>query len=96
MVLTIVVVALPLSCQQVFNNIAPLIYLGWIAGGIAFILYAKGIALVKGQIIQVVTMLEIVVASLSGILLLGERLNWQTATGGALILAGIVIVSGKK
>lgn len=88
--------ALPLSTQQLTINAPSLLYLGWAAGGVAFILYMEGIARVKGQVIQVITMLEIVVASLSGILLLGERLNWQTAIGGVLILAGIVIVSGKK
>ena len=88
--------ALPMSTNQFSTNVTPLLYLGWAAGGLAFLLYMKGISLVKGQIIQVITMLEIVVASLSGIFLLGEQINLQTLIGGVCILAGIFIVSSKK
>lgn len=88
--------SLPLRIQAVIINLPSLIYLGWVAGGIAFLLYMNGISRVKGQIIQVVTMLEIVVASLSGILLLGEKVSWQTLVGGMCILLGILIVSKKK
>lgn len=88
--------ALPIASSQITQNAPSLLYLGWAAGGLAFLLYMKGISLVKGQIIQVITMLEIVVASLSGILLLGEQLNIQTIMGGACILAGIFVVSSKK
>lgn len=56
----------------------------------------QGIAKVKGQIIQVITMLEIVIGVLSGVILLGEKLNLPTIIGGALILLGIFIVSAKN
>lgn len=88
--------ALPLTVPQLTSNMPSLLYLGWAAGGVAFILYMEGIARVKGQVIQVITMLEILVASLSGILLLGEGVTVQTIIGASLILAGISIVSGKK
>ena len=88
--------ALPMETVQITNNIIPILYGGWIAGGIAFLIYMRGISLVKGQIIQVITMFEIVVASLSGILLLGERPTIQTLFGGLFIIGGILIVSSKK
>lgn len=88
--------ALPMETIQLTNNIVPILYGGWIAGGIAFLIYMKGITLVKGQVIQVITMFEIVVASLSGILLLGERPTVQTLFGGLFIVGGILIVSSKK
>ncbi len=88
--------ALPMETIQITNNIIPILYGGWIAGGIAFLIYMRGISLVKGQIIQVITMFEIVVASLSGILLLGERPTTQTLFGGLFIIGGILIVSSKK
>ncbi len=87
--------ALPTPIWLLKTNIIPLTYLGWAAGGFAFILYMKGIQLVKGQIIQVITMLEIVVASLSGILLLHEQLTLPTIIGGLFIIVGIFIVSKK-
>lgn len=85
--------ALPLAPQIVQSNILSLLYLGWIAGGIAFLLYMNGISRVKGQIIQVITMLEIVIASLSGVLLLGEPMSIQTIVGGLFIIGGIFVVS---
>ena len=88
--------SLPNRPALIFNNIVPLLYLGWAAGGLAFLLYMKGIAKVKGQIIQVITMLEIVIGSLSGIILLGEKLNLPTIIGGIFILFGIFIVSAKR
>jgi drug/metabolite transporter (DMT)-like permease len=88
--------ALPTPVQLIKNNITPLLYLGWAAGGLAFILYMEGIKHVKGQIIQVITMLELVVGSLSGILLLGEKLTLSTLIGGTFIIAGIFIVSAKS
>jgi drug/metabolite transporter, DME family len=87
--------ALPLSLDAFTSNLPSLLYLGWVAGGLAFLLYMSGINKVKGQIIQVVTMLEIVVASLSGIILLGEKIEWPTIVGGLCIVAGIIIVSAK-
>ncbi len=88
--------AIPLRVSVVSANIVSLLYLGWVAGGLAFLLYMQGIKKVKGQIIQVITMLEILIGSLSGVLLLGERLTLQTLTGGALILLGVFIVSSKN
>ncbi len=88
--------ALPIKPTIVMQNIFPLLYLGWIAGGVAFLIYMEGIKKVKGQIIQVVTMLEIAVGSLAGVLLLGEKLSLPTIVGGAFILLGILIVTFKN
>lgn len=88
--------ALPTSLQLLKVNAPSLLYLGWVAGGFAFILFMEGIKRVKGQIIQVITLQEILVASLSSILLLGEKLTLSTLLGGLLIISGIFIVSAKS
>ena len=75
------------------QNLIPLAYLGWIAGGLAFLLFMKGASLVKGQIIQIITMTEVLIASLAGTLLLKEPLTITTIVGGALILLGVLITS---
>lgn len=82
--------------QAFTNNLFPLLYLGWIAGGLAFILYMKGIDQVKGQNIQIITMLEVLVASLSGVILLHEPLSFPIVCGGILILGGVIVVSVKR
>jgi len=88
--------ALPIKVSLIKTNLIPLLYLGWMAGGLAFLLYMKGIKMVKGQIIQVITMLEIPVGALSGVILLNEKLTSNTIIGGILILFGVFIVSSKN
>jgi drug/metabolite transporter (DMT)-like permease len=88
--------ALPFSVHTFTNNIPSLLFLGWAAGGFAFLLYMEGIKRVKGQVIQIITMLEIIVASLSGYFLLKESLTVQTIVGGAFILLSVFIVSRKN
>lgn len=87
---------LPTPPQVFTSNLVPLLYLGLVAGGFAFLLYMEGIKRVKGQIIQVITMLEILVASLSGFFLLREPITPNTLLGGAFILSGIFVVSLKN
>jgi drug/metabolite transporter (DMT)-like permease len=87
------VFALPIQMVLIKNNIFPLIYLGWAAGGLAFLLYMRGIKKVKGQIIQIITMFEIFIGILSGVILLNEKLSLHTVIGGILILLSIFIVS---
>jgi len=90
------VFALPIQIVLIKKNILPLLYLGWAAGGLAFLLYMRGIKKVKGQIIQVITMLEIFIGSVSGVVLLNEKLSLRTIIGGILILLSIFIVSSKE
>jgi drug/metabolite transporter (DMT)-like permease len=87
---------LPTPLQVFTNNAISLLYLGLVAGGFAFLLYMEGLKRVKGQIIQVITMLELIVASLSGFFLLKEPITLNTLLGGAFILLGIFVVSLKK
>jgi CRISPR-associated DxTHG motif protein len=86
----------PISLHIFTNNLISLLYLGWVAGGFAFLLYMEGIKRVKGQVIQVITMMEILIASLSGFFLLKEPLTSNTIMGGAFIILGIFIVSLKN
>lgn len=85
--------AAPFSIRIVLQNSVSLLYLGIAAGGIAFLLYMEGIKQVKGQVIQIVTSLEVLVASLSGVLLLQESVSLQTIVGGICILIGIYIAT---
>lgn len=88
--------AQPVSLAAASHNAVPLLYMGWAAGGLAFILYMEGVKRVKGQIIQIVTMLEIVIGILAGTLLLHEKLTAATFAGGVLILLGVLAVSARK
>ncbi|OGD62810.1 hypothetical protein A2160_05590 [Candidatus Beckwithbacteria bacterium RBG_13_42_9] len=56
----------------------------------------EGIKHVKGQTIQIVTMLEVLVATLSGVLLLGEKLTLPIVLGGFCILSSIFVASYQK
>lgn len=86
----------PLNLSKVLPNVPFLLYLGWAAGGFAFLLYMHGIKKVKGQIIQIITVLEIVISSLSGVIFLHEKLELLTVFGGIFILLSVFIVSTAK
>lgn len=83
----------PINFSRVVPNITFLLYLGWAAGGFAFLLYMYGIKKVKGQIIQIITVLEIIISSLSGVVFLHEKLEPLTVVGGIFILFSVFIVS---
>jgi len=84
------------TMAQFSANFIPLAYLGCVAGGLAFIIYMQGIKLVRGQYIQIITMMEVLVGTLSGVILLKEPLPSRVMIGGLLILGGVLVVSAKK
>lgn len=90
------VFAFNLTLSNFTSNIVSLVYLGWAAGGIAFLLYMQGVKRVKGQLIQIITMLEVLVGSLSGVFLLGETLTLPIVLGAACILGGVLIATSKS
>ncbi|PIY71620.1 hypothetical protein COY87_05230 [Candidatus Roizmanbacteria bacterium CG_4_10_14_0_8_um_filter_33_9] len=90
------VFVLPIHFVAVKLNIISLLYLGWAAGGLAFLFYMQGINKVKGQIIQIITVLEIIISSLSGVIFLKESLSFFTLLGVLFILLGVLIVSSRN
>lgn len=70
--------------------------LGVIGAGISFILYVIGLRHTTATNASMVAMLEPVTASLFGVLLLGDHLNWIQILGMVLIIATITLLSVKQ
>jgi len=72
------------------------LHLGLIATALSYVLYARGL---KGTAVAhavTLTLAEPLTAGLLGLLVLGERLSTQSASGMVLILAGLVVVSVRR
>lgn len=84
------------SPDLVLINWWQLLYIGFIATGVAFLLFMEGIKYVQAQKIFVVTSLEPVAGTLAALLFLGEVPSLFGFLGACLILAGVFVVSKKE
>jgi len=67
---------------------------GIIGGGIAFVLYFSGLALLAGSVSSFLYRLVFIFSIGTGILLLKERFDWRVALGALAVLAGNFILLG--
>ncbi|MGI8529161.1 MAG: DMT family transporter [Geodermatophilaceae bacterium] len=68
--------------------------LGALGTGIAFVLHTRNIRLVGASTSSMVTYLIPVVATVVGVLGLGEQIEWYQPTGALVVLAGVAISQG--
>ena len=70
-----------------------MIFLSWGCSALAYVLWYE--ALQKQEISQVSVLhyLQPLVATLLGVLLLGEPVFWATAVGGAMIMGGVALIN---
>lgn len=73
-------------------NIIPLMSIGVLCTGLAFIFFMQGVKRVKAQKVFIVTSLEPFFASLFAYHFLHETIAWQTVIGGLSVLSGIYVV----
>jgi len=79
----------PVYYRWTVRAVVSLFYLAIVGSVIAFVLYywlVRKIDVTKSMLIALVTP---VVAVIVGIIVLGERINWRTLLGGAMIISGI-------
>ena len=79
----------PVYYRWTMRAVVSLFYLAIVGSVIAFVLYywlVRKIDVTKSMLIALVTP---VVAVIVGIIVLGERINWRTLLGGAMIISGI-------
>ncbi len=67
---------------------------GIIGGGIAFVLYFSGVALLSGAVASFLYRLVFIFSICTGILLLKEKFDWKIALGALAVLAGNFIILG--
>jgi drug/metabolite transporter (DMT)-like permease len=79
----------PVYYRWTIRAVVSLVYLAVVGSVIAFVLYywlVRRIDVTKSMLISLVTP---VVAVIVGMIVLGEKLNWRTLLGGAMIIFGI-------
>ena len=69
------------------------LYLGLVPTAVAYVLFARGLAHLSAATVTTVVLAEPVVASLLGVLVLGEHLDAAKVLGCALVLAGLLVVA---
>lgn len=67
--------------------------LSGIATGLSWLCYYRALQLGPVSRVAPIDKLSVVFAILFGVLVLGERLNWQTLLGGGLIVAGALVLA---
>ncbi|CAN5880161.1 DMT family transporter [soil metagenome] len=74
--------------------IGAVLALGALGTGTAFVIHTRNIRLAGASTASMVTYLIPVVATLAGVLVLGERLAWYQPTGAAIVLVGVAVSQG--
>jgi bacterial/archaeal transporter family protein len=64
-----------------------------LATGISWLCYFRALQLAPASRVAPIDKLSVAIVIICGIAFLGEPLTWQTALGGALIVAGVLLVS---
>ena len=84
----------PLPWALSGNVIASVAALGALGTGIAFIFMFRTIRLAGASTASTVTYVIPLVATLMGVLVLGEQLSWYQPVGGLIVLAGVAVSQG--
>jgi len=84
----------PAPNELSLDVIGAVLALGALGTGIAFVIHTRNIRLAGASTASMVTYLIPVVATLAGVLVLGERLAWYQPTGAAIVLVGVAVSQG--
>jgi transporter family protein len=70
--------------------------LSGIATAVSWIAYFKALSMGSATPVTAIDKASLVVTMILGIILLGERMNWRTSLGVAMIVVGAIIASAKS
>ncbi len=75
--------------------VRPVVFLvlSGIATGLSWLCYYRALQLAPASLVAPIDKLSVVVAIVLGIVVLGEPLTWPLALGGALIVAGVLVIA---
>ncbi|HEY8199683.1 MAG TPA: DMT family transporter [Candidatus Limnocylindrales bacterium] len=73
-----------------------LLVAGIVGAALAIVLFTAGLRLVGGVRTSILMLLEPVAASVLALFVLGEALTWVQVIGGALVLAGAILVERRR
>jgi drug/metabolite transporter (DMT)-like permease len=78
-----------------FNSVASVILLGAVGSGLAYILYYQIIKQVGSAIANSVTYVTPLVATILGVILLGESIHWYEPVGALVVVFGALMSQGR-
>lgn len=84
----------PMPTQLSADVIGSVTALGVLGTGLAYVLHFRVIRLAGASVSASVTYLVPIVATVVGVLVLGERLRWHQPVGAAVVLAGVAVSQG--
>jgi DME family drug/metabolite transporter len=67
------------------------LYLGLVTVTVGYLLFVRGLAVLPAGPVTTLMLAEPVVATVLGLLVLGERLTWLGAVGAGLVLVGLLV-----
>jgi bacterial/archaeal transporter family protein len=89
-----------LSYRQEWSGLSGISTRNWLiviasglATGLSWLCYFRALQMAPASRVAPLDKLSVAVVIVCGILFLGEALTWQTALGGTLIVAGVLLVS---
>ncbi len=82
-----------ISLRQLSNRTLMFLALSGMATGLSWLCYFRALQLGQASRVAPVDKLSVVFAIILAAVVLGERLTWQHYAGGALIVAGAVILA---
>jgi DME family drug/metabolite transporter len=68
-------------------------YLGAVSTAMAYSLFFASLGAIRATTVSVVTLAEPLTASVSAVLVLGERLTWQLGLGAAVLLGAVLLLA---
>lgn len=77
------------------EQLSTLLLFGVLIGIIAFGLFFSALKKIKASTISFLTYLEVLVATMYGVLLFDEKLSWNTMVGGGLIIVSTLLLKKK-
>ena len=84
-----------ISGTPTFNSVGSVILLGAVGSGLAYILYYQIIKQVGSAIANSVTYVTPLVATILGVILLGEGLHWYEPVGALVVVFGALMSQGR-
>lgn len=84
----------PVPTDLSLDVVGSVVALGALGTGIAFVIHTRNIRLAGASTASMVTYLIPVVATVVGIVVLGERLEWYQPVGALVVLTGVAISQG--
>ncbi|UCC61443.1 MAG: DMT family transporter, partial [Anaerolineae bacterium] len=82
--------------KMTWRSWAAVIFLAWGCSALGYVLWYRALQRQEMSRVSVLQYLQPLVATLLGVLLLGESVTWATLVGGGMIMGGVALVNRQQ